>query len=156
MWPSSQLKRLVVWLRDPDPIAAGMLAWLRATAVVTLVVGVVSTQMSLPSPDTMRDIANIGIVLVLAYVVEASWLIPLMKREKTEKEEDLGLLLGIGIAGLVGVVVAILLAAHREAGHGNLLDNFGLVWATYSLFALGTFVALQPYLAHSWATRPEE
>lgn len=103
----------------------------------------------MPSPTTLRDIANLGIVIVLGYVVEAAWLATRVVEDDDDKDE-LGLLLGMGIGGLVGVIIAVLLAAHREAGHGNWLDALGLGWSIASLLALGAMVILQPMLTHIW------
>ncbi len=103
-----------------------------------------------PSEALMRDIANIGIVLVLAFIVEAAWLTPHVVDGNESSKYELGMLLGIGIAGLVGVIVAVLVGAHLAAGHGNLLDDFGLGWSVISLLALGAMVILQPYLVHVW------
>jgi hypothetical protein len=145
--------RVVSRMLEVDPLLEGMEEWLIAVAVGAITFGFMAlVAFPLPSSALMRDIANVGIVLVLAYVVEAAWLTQRMITSEDDKG-DLGMLLGIGIAGLIGVVVAILLSAHRAAGHGNLLDAFGLGWAVASLAAVGGLVAIQPWLAYAWEVR---
>lgn len=145
--------RILSRLFDLDPLIAEMEQWLLWVAFSTAMFGVVFWfWLPLPTPALMHDIANIGIVLVLAYVVEAAWLTPHVV-ESEDDEGELGLLLGMGIAGMLGVVIAVLLAAHRAAGHGNRLDDFGLGWCIASLLALATMVVLQPLLVHIWEGR---
>lgn len=133
-----------------DPVVKGIEEWLLILAIPAVVLGVVwGFFLPLPSPTTLRDIANLGIVIVLGYVVEAAWLATRVVEDDDDKDE-LGLLLGMGIGGLVGVIIAVLLAAHREAGHGNWLDALGLGWSIASLLALGAMVILQPMLTHIW------
>jgi hypothetical protein len=87
---------------------------------------------------------------LLAYVVEISWLTGRI-RSVSDYERRLGAFVGIGAGGLLGVVVALLLAAHRTAGHSNLLDGVGLAWVAASLAFLGGFVVVQPLLVHEWS-----
>jgi hypothetical protein len=42
------------------------------------------------------------------------------------------------------------LAEHREAGHANLIDRFGLWWTITSIGLLGLLVALQPITNYEW------
>ena len=43
-----------------------------------------------------------------------------------EFEEWLGFVTGAGIVGFLGVVLALLLSAHRAVGHSNFIDKIGL------------------------------
>lgn len=103
------------------------------------------TRMAQPSPALLRDIASLGGALVLAYVVQASWLVRFVKRDD-DFENFAGFTTGIGVAGLVGVFLSLLVAANREAGHGNLLDTLGFAWVIASLVMLGALVTIQPLL----------
>lgn len=98
------------------------------------------------SPELLRTLATIGAALLIAYVVEAVWLVPRVEIDE-DHEEWLGFITGAGIAGLLGVVVSMLLSAHREAGHDNVLDDLGLAWTATSLLILGGVLVLQPLLA---------
>ncbi len=99
----------------------------------------------------MRSMAEIGVTLLLAYVVEAAWMATRLSRETEEEREHwLGSTAGFGLAGLIGVIIALLVAEHRAAGHGNALDAFGLWWSVFSLGLLGVAVALHPVIVARW------
>lgn len=144
--------RILSRVFDVNPVLRGIEEWFVVAALTAAGLGLVSALL-LPHPSAalMRDIANIGIVLVLAFAVEAAWLAPhVADGSSKDDKEEMGRLLGLGLAGLLGVVVAVLVSAHRAAGHGNLLDDFGLGWAVASLTALGLMVVLHPWLVHVW------
>ena len=65
-----------------------------------------------------------------------------------EFEEWLGFVTGAGIVGFLGVVLALLLSAHRAVGHSNFIDKIGLAWVAVSLLILGAALVIQPLLAH--------
>jgi hypothetical protein len=110
----------------------------------------------LPSESTLSQIADVGIVLVLAYAVEGAWLVLVPHlAEEEDYENRLGAIAGIGIAGMFGVVCALMLAAHRAAGHANALDFVGFAWVVFSLSCLAGVVVSQPLLVHVWE-RPEK
>lgn len=98
------------------------------------------------SPTLLQNLVTIGAILVPAYVVEIVWLVPRMGRG-IDFEEWLGFVVGAGIAGLVGIAVALLLMEHRIAGHANSLDDLGLAWVVVSEVILAFTLVLQPLLA---------
>jgi hypothetical protein len=102
-----------------------------------------------PSSELLEGIVTIGIGLFVAYVLEMAWLVTRL-RSATDYETRLGAFVGLGFAGLLGIVMALFLAAHRVAGHANLLDDIGFSWAIASLALLGVIVTLQPLLVHEW------
>lgn len=108
-----------------------------------------------PSGDLLKGFASLGTGLLLAYVVEISWLTTRIRREP-DYERRLGAFVGIAAGGLLGVVIALLLAAHRAAGHSGLLDSIGLSWVAVSLAFLGGFVIIQPLLVHEWTGQRRE
>lgn len=139
---------LVRWLglgRITQGVVEGFFGVAAAAAILVLV----TRSIPMPPPILLGDLADIGIVLVLAYVLEAVWLAPRMV-EESDYENRLGGLTGVGIAGMVGVLVALLLSAHRVAGHSNLLDEIGLAWVMSSLLILAGMVVVQPLLVHEW------
>jgi len=99
------------------------------------------------SPELLRSAATIGATFLLAYVVEAVWLVQRVERDD-EFEEWLGFTTGAGIAGLLGVIFALLLAEHRTVGHANFIDKIGVAWVAISLLVLGGVLVAQPLLAH--------
>jgi MFS family permease len=100
-----------------------------------------------PSAELLRGIAGLGGALVIAYVVQAAWLV---REAKPAEDRDgwAGFVTGIGIAGFVGVLLALVLAEHRAAGHDNFLDRIGCAWAALALLMLATIVLLHPLLAY--------
>jgi len=102
------------------------------------------------SPGLLENLATIGAILVPAYVVEVVWLVPRMG-SGIEFEEWLGFVVGAGIAGLLAIAAALLLAEHRAVGHANFLDDFGLAWVIVSEMILAGVLILQPLLARRFA-----
>lgn len=96
-----------------------------------------------PSAELLRGIASLGGAMVLAYVVQAAWLV----RESAPQDDQgkvVGFITGIGIAGFCGVVLALVLAEHRAAGHDNAIDTIGWAWIWASQGALAGVVLFQP------------
>lgn len=129
-----------------DPIAKGVANALVSVVLASLGAYFFLAALPAASPELLRNIALIGASLLIAYVVEAVWLVPRVEIDD-DHEEWLGFIVGAGIAGLLGIVFALLLSAHREAGHSNVIDDIGLAWATISLLILGGVLVLQPLLA---------
>jgi hypothetical protein len=129
-----------------DPIPKGIVQALGSVAVATVGIGFALSTIPAASPALLENLALIGAALLIAYAVEAVWLAQRAEMDD-EYEEWLGFLVGTGIAGLLSVAIALLLAEHRLAGHDNLVDDFGLAWAVVSLVILGGVLVLQPLLA---------
>ena len=107
------------------------------------------------SPDLLRSTATIGATLLLAYIVEAVWLVQQAQRDD-EYKEWLGFTIGAAIAGFLGVIFALLLSEHRAVGHANFIDRIGVAWVAISLLILGSSLIAHPFLAHrlSELTKP--
>lgn len=96
-------------------------------------------------------LAEIGSTILLAYVIEATWMATRLNRESEEERENwLGTTVGFGLGGLTGIVIALLVAEHRAAGHANYLDHLGLWWSTLAIGTLGVTVVLQPIIVARW------
>lgn len=130
-------------------ISRGVAEGLAGVAALAAVMTSLTSAIPQPSPALLRDMASLGIVLVLAYVVEAVWLVPRMGSEP-DYENRLGAITGIGLAGMIGVAAALALSAHRAAGHDNAVDAIGFAWTVSSLGLLAAMVTLQPLLVHDW------
>lgn len=102
------------------------------------------------SPPLLQSLATIGAILMPAYAIEVVWLLPRMGKG-VEYEEWLGFVVGAGIAVLLAIAVALLLAEHRLAGHSNSLDDLGLAYVVVSLAIFSGSLVLQPLLAHRFA-----
>ena len=109
-----------------------------------------------PSPESMRSVAGIGVALLLGYVIEAVWMVGRLERTGDDREDWLGGAVGLALCGLVAIAVALLIAAHRDAGHSNYLDAFGLWFVAISLGMLGIFVSLQPLIVERWTRQAED
>ena len=135
-----------------EPISKGIFNAVFTVAAASLGAYFFFNAIPLASPELLRSIATIGATLLLAYIVEAVWLVQRVERDD-EFEEWLGFVTGAGIAGLLGVVFALLLSEHRAAGHANFIDEIGVAWVAVSLVILGGVLVLQPLLAH-WLSEP--
>lgn len=129
-----------------DPTAKGVISALVSVALSSLGVYFFLATLPAASPELLHNMALIGASLLIAYVIEAVWLVPRVEIDD-QHEEWIGFIAGAGIAGFAGVIVALLLSEHRVAGHSNFIDDFGLAWATMSLTILGSVLVLQPLLA---------
>jgi hypothetical protein len=67
-----------------------------------------------------------------------------------KREEWIGFVTSFGVAGLLGIAVALGLAEHLAAGHRNWLDYAGFAWVLSSLGLLGLGVAIQPLMTYEW------
>jgi hypothetical protein len=132
---------------DLDPIPRGIANALGSVALASLGLYFFFTAVPAASAELLRTISLIGAALLIAYVVEAVWLVSRVEVDD-EYEEWLGFVTGAGIAGLLGVVFALLLAEHRTVGHSNFIDEIGTAWSAVSLLILGFVLVLQPLLAH--------
>jgi hypothetical protein len=104
-----------------------------------------------PSPELMRSTAEIGVTILLGWIVEAVWMTTQLQRQGEDEREDwLGGMAGLGLSGFLAVVVALLVSEHRTAGHANFLDALGLWWSVIALGALGIMVTLHPVIVDRW------
>ena len=108
---------------------------------------------------TSEPLAQIGATLLVAYAVQAGWVIQTSRKRGAERENWVGLTAGIGCSALVGIFVALCLSAQEEPL--GLLGGFGFAWAVVSVGLLGLWTALQPWamydLNHSFNTEyPDE
>jgi len=108
-----------------------------------------------PDPDFMYTLAQVGIAIVFAFVVEAVWMVERVDSQEADHRDWLGITCGFAIAGLLGVAFALAVGAHRNAGHANLLDAAGLWWSIVSLVLLGGVVVIQPLLVDLYRARAE-
>jgi hypothetical protein len=134
-----------------NPFTRGTLAGLGNVAMIALFVFAALYWLPYPTVSLLRDIFNFGIVMVLGYAVEAAWLAQRMKGA-SDYRELLGTITTFGLAGLSGVACLMLITAHRDANHGNLLDDIGLAWAVGSVGVLSVLVVLHPLLVDAWET----
>jgi hypothetical protein len=107
-----------------------------------------------PSAELFGQLAQIGATLLVAYsvaIVAAERQLR-TKSSKDEHEDWLGFSVGAGACGLLGIILAVGLSAHRDAGHANLLDDIGLWWCVSSIGVLGLTIAILPLASYSWRT----
>ena len=103
-----------------------------------------------PSEQLLSDVAGIGATLLIAYAVEVTWLVKVSEVASLTREEWIGFVTSFGVAGLIGIAVALGLAEHLAAGHRNWLDHVGFAWVVSSLGLLGLSVAAQPLMTYEW------
>lgn len=129
-----------------EPVPKGIALSLVSVGGITIACYFIFSSIPAASAEMLRTLALIGASFVIAYAVEAAWLVSNV--EMTEDHEEwLGFLVGIGIAGLLSIAIALLLAEHRALGHRDAIDDLGLGWVVGSLTILGILLILQPLLA---------
>lgn len=133
-------------MRRVDPLPLGIVKALAAIALMAIPFAI-GVPFDSPDPDLMYAIAQIGIAIVFAYIVEAVWMVERVNRADADHRDWLGTTCGFGVAGLTGVGIALFVGGHRDAGHANLLDALGLWWSVASLIVLGAIVVIHPILA---------
>jgi len=134
----------------PRPLYTGFLQPLTFVPLMAALLSYLLRDFPPPSAESMYAVAGVGITIVLGYVIEVVWMVGRLQRVGAEREDWIGGMVGLGACGLGGVVVALLVAAHREAGHSNRLDSFGLWYVVVSLGLLGIMVSLQPLIVERW------
>lgn len=127
-----------------DPISRGIGEILGLVAFLAVIFAFAFRGLGHPSPDLMYAIAQVGITIVLGYLVEAVWLANSVDRDD-DHEKWLGGMVGFAIAGLLGVAAALIVGAHLAAGHDSFVDYLGLGWSVSSLILLGTLVVMHPW-----------
>jgi MFS family permease len=118
---------------------------------------VLSTVAPDPSAGLLRGLAEIGATLLIAYVLETSWIVRASRARPLEEREDrLGALLGIGAGALVGICLALALAERAAVHHWIWLDElcFGLVIGPLLMVAFT--VVMQPLIIHEWMDEDEQ
>lgn len=106
-----------------------------------------------PSDRLFDDVAQIGATLLIAFAIEASWLVKVSDRRSAKREEWIGFVSGLGVLGFSGVVASLALAEHIRSGHDNWLGHLGFAWVVSTLLALGLIVAIQPSTVYAWRQR---
>lgn len=133
-------------MRRVDPLQLGIVKALAAMALMAIPFAI-GVPFDSPDPGLMYAIAQIGIAIVFAYIVEAVWMVERVNRSDSDHRDWLGTTCGFGVAGLTGVGIALFVGGHRAAGHANFLDAVGLWYSVASLVVLGAIVVIHPILA---------
>jgi hypothetical protein len=134
---------------EEHPLWVGVAQAFLSVLALMAVGAFVARPLGYPSAELCYALAGIGVAILLGYVIEAVWMVGLAKRDKGH-ENWLGFVCGLGLAGLLGIALALAVAAHRERGHGNLFDDIGAWWAISSLGLLGLLVVLHPFFVDRW------
>lgn len=136
-----------------EPVTKGVI--LAFFSVVVASIGLAFFLSAIPpaSPDLLQSLTLIGAILLPAYVVEVTWLLPRMGRGE-ELEEWLGFMVGAAITDLLAIAVALLGVQHRLAGHTNTLDDLGLAFVLVSMVVLAGTLVAQPLLSNRFGEDP--
>ncbi len=104
-----------------------------------------------PSAGLLENLAQVGATLLIAYVVEISWLVKAARSTSAEERENrLGAFVGVGASGLIGIGLALALVERASIGQWSGLNDLEFGWVVGSLSTLGIVVVLQPILVHEW------
>lgn len=104
-----------------------------------------------PTGDLLTATAQIGATLLVAYAIESSWLVRNSRVRNAPRENWLGFAVGIGLAGLTSVFVALGLAARIETGNWSWADDLALGFAVSGVLMVGALVAVFPCLIYEWS-----
>jgi hypothetical protein len=143
--------KLPAWQRM-SPMRQGFWDAAVTILVIALLAWLVEMLISLsPTAPLLDSVAQIGATLLIAYVVEISWLVKASRsRDIEERESRLGAFTGAGAAGLIGIVLSMILSGRAEAHRWIWLDEFCFGWVIASLLMLGITVVMRPMLTHEW------
>jgi multisubunit Na+/H+ antiporter MnhB subunit len=104
-----------------------------------------------PSGELLRGLSEIGATLLIAYVLEISWIVRASRaRPLQEREERLGTFVGVGAAALAGICLALALSERTAVHHWTWLDELGFGFVVGPLLMVAITVAMQPLLVHEW------
>jgi drug/metabolite transporter (DMT)-like permease len=98
-----------------------------------------------PPKPLLEALAGVGATLFVSYTVGMSSLFQRIRRDG-ETETLLGVLVGLGLAGIGGVGLAVVLL--DTATPFGWLGRFALCWAGGSLVCLSGFIAVLPLFAY--------
>ena len=108
-----------------------------------------------PHPEFLRTVAAIGASFFLAYVIEATWIATqVVPTHNVDGERFLGAITGFALAGFCGVVILVIQSEFQIAD--RLYAAVSFWWSCIALVFLGTMVAIQPYMVHTWRSLTEE
>ena len=141
-----------VWASLLGPFWVGVLSSLLSVAGIAAGIWVLvgTGDLSGVSVSVCRDLAQVSIGLVLAFVV-ATAAVQVRTGEALEDHlKWLGFVSGVGLAGIASIGAGVVLAAYREAGHAGAPAAFGLSWMIASLTIIGGAIALLPYASFQW------
>jgi len=110
-----------------------------------------------PSVELLHELTQVGAAVLVAYSVALAGAERDLRRRTARRAHErwIGFAAGAGIGGLAGIALTLALAAHREAGHANLLDDIGFGWALASIGMLAFFVAALPIASYEWRRNPD-
>jgi cytochrome bd-type quinol oxidase subunit 2 len=143
-------------VRRPNPLYAGFAQIVAFIPLLAALLARLFSGVPAPSAESMRSVAGIGVALLLGYVIELVWMVGRLERTGRDREDWLGGTVGLAVCGLVAIAASLLVAAHRDAGHSNYLDAFGLWYIVIALGMLGIFVCLQPLIVERWTHRSDD
>jgi len=138
-WVRRKRAAVEAWL---GPLWSGALSGATAFVVVALGFFWAAILAGIPSPsaDLLRDLADFGGALFIAYSVAFSAAAISDHWDRAERQSWIGFGVGIGTGGLVAIGSAIATAAHVEAGHSSALDLAGLAAAIAGTLMLALVV----------------
>jgi hypothetical protein len=109
-----------------------------------------------PSAALCGRLAEIGSALLIAYAIVTAGIVAAAKHGPWAlREARVGRYVGLGGAGLVGIVLALLLSEHDPSGPWQWFDQLAFAAVCTSFFAFGLVVVFQPRVVHEWEAAHE-
>jgi hypothetical protein len=131
-----------------SPMQWGFAEAFSVTFVISLL-SLVGLNQLFPNPaQTSAALAQIGATLLIAHVVQMSWVLQNSRKRGSDRENWVGANTGLGICAVTGIGVALALSSHEESF--NWLEGFGFAWVVVSSGLLGLWIAIQPWAMYHW------
>jgi uncharacterized membrane protein YfcA len=141
-------------LRGLSPMLRGFTESVAVIFFVSAVTGYGINQLFSDPAEVSEPFAQIGATLLVAYTVQTGWVIQSSRKRGADRENWVGMAVGVGCCALIGILIALCLSPHEESL--DLLESFGFAWVVTSVLLLGLWTALQPWamydLNHSFNT----
>lgn len=102
-----------------------------------------------PSEDTLRDLAQIGATLSIAYAVECSWLVKSSRSRSAEREKWIGVVIGVGASAMLAIGLSLILSEHTD--EWGWLCELGFAWVFGALLMLACLVVALPNLMYGFS-----
>jgi amino acid transporter len=135
-------------LRGLSPFSRGLLEAVATTFGCTFISFVGLYQLFPEPAHAAGALAQIGATLLVAYAVQMSWALQASRKRGSDRENWVGVTSGVGLCALIGILLALALAGHREPL--NWLESFAFGWVVVATALLGIWIAFQPWAMYHW------
>jgi hypothetical protein len=136
-------------LRGLSPMNRGFVEALAVVLIASALGGFgINWLFSDPTGQLCGSLAQVGATLLVAYALQIGWVLENSRKRGVNRENWVGLTMGLACSALVGIGIA--LALSTRSGALDLAQGFGFAWTVVSVAMLGVSVALAPWAMYHW------